>query len=549
MKYIFDFEKFYESIRPPYYYQWVDYYEILGIKFGASPEEIRKAFRQQAFIWHPDKNQHRLKESEERFKLLNDANEVLSNDQKRKSYDSEYLKRTPKTSSTKQPRTQEPPRPTSPENKAGVAVVQGSHFNNLIKTNNKELLVDIPMSEKSILMKKYGTGKYIKVTKSNNFNPQSYRVQDSCKIMYIRNLEDPQIIREKRIEKNVDATYVPSEDILIVYNIDKVLITKPQQTGRVDNLEIITEKEFSERYLNQFFLCDIPNKDTDGKIYSELERNYGDGIYLYFGNKGNFYDFVENSKILIINNPVDFNKNDLSGIDGVFIPRDSVLFILNRKKIIQQSSTQLLKKRMENKAKSYKKPEEKEKGPEFEKGQKPKQEVMSWKLVKDFILNEIEIVGRDLIPRMPGVDKDVRKTAEYQERRNFYGIGGDTKMVGKYWNRVGKNQFKEDTSKVHLSDVTLAEYGKFENVCEKLKQWVFPMEGKYQFFIEEKELGVLTFGLEQTYLISMFSRKYSILKIYKTDINFWFVEILDNFFELMTLNFWATQEQIRLWDE
>jgi len=63
-----------------------DYYEILGVKKSASAEEIRKAFRKLARKYHPDVNPGD-KASEEKFKALSEANEVLSDPKKRKIYD------------------------------------------------------------------------------------------------------------------------------------------------------------------------------------------------------------------------------------------------------------------------------------------------------------------------------------------------------------------------------------------------------------------------------------------------------------------------------
>ena len=63
-----------------------DYYKILGIDKKASQDEIKKAFRVLAIKHHPDKNPGN-KEAEETFKLVNEANAVLSNPDKRKKYD------------------------------------------------------------------------------------------------------------------------------------------------------------------------------------------------------------------------------------------------------------------------------------------------------------------------------------------------------------------------------------------------------------------------------------------------------------------------------
>ena len=63
-----------------------DYYEILGVKKSASVEEIRKAFKKLARKYHPDVNPGD-KASEEKFKALSEANEVLSDPKKRKIYD------------------------------------------------------------------------------------------------------------------------------------------------------------------------------------------------------------------------------------------------------------------------------------------------------------------------------------------------------------------------------------------------------------------------------------------------------------------------------
>ena len=66
-----------------------NYYEILHVNQAASAEEIKSAYRREAFKWHPDRNAG-SKEAEERFKWVSEAYAVLSDAEARKTYDS-YL--------------------------------------------------------------------------------------------------------------------------------------------------------------------------------------------------------------------------------------------------------------------------------------------------------------------------------------------------------------------------------------------------------------------------------------------------------------------------
>jgi len=63
-----------------------DYYKLLGVSKTATKDEIKTAFRKLAMKYHPDKNDNN-KEAEEKFKKINEAYAVLSNDEKRKQYD------------------------------------------------------------------------------------------------------------------------------------------------------------------------------------------------------------------------------------------------------------------------------------------------------------------------------------------------------------------------------------------------------------------------------------------------------------------------------
>jgi molecular chaperone DnaJ len=63
-----------------------EYYEVLGVSRSATKDEIKKAYRKLALQFHPDKNPDN-KDAEEHFKEVNEAYEVLSNDDKRRRYD------------------------------------------------------------------------------------------------------------------------------------------------------------------------------------------------------------------------------------------------------------------------------------------------------------------------------------------------------------------------------------------------------------------------------------------------------------------------------
>lgn len=62
-----------------------DYYEILGVKKDASDSELKSAYRKLALKWHPDRNKE--EGAEAKFKEINEAYEVLSNQDKRTKYD------------------------------------------------------------------------------------------------------------------------------------------------------------------------------------------------------------------------------------------------------------------------------------------------------------------------------------------------------------------------------------------------------------------------------------------------------------------------------
>src|SRR6186713_1636023 len=65
---------------------FIDYYQTLGVTKNASDEDIKKAYRKLARKLHPDLNPND-KEAHHKFQQVNEANEVLSDPEKRKKYD------------------------------------------------------------------------------------------------------------------------------------------------------------------------------------------------------------------------------------------------------------------------------------------------------------------------------------------------------------------------------------------------------------------------------------------------------------------------------
>lgn len=65
----------------------MDFYSVLGIQKSASKEEIKKAYRKLSLQFHPDKNPDNIEQSKKRFQELTEAFETLSDDDKRRFYD------------------------------------------------------------------------------------------------------------------------------------------------------------------------------------------------------------------------------------------------------------------------------------------------------------------------------------------------------------------------------------------------------------------------------------------------------------------------------
>jgi len=66
-----------------------DYYKTLGLKPDSSSEEIKNVYRKLAMQYHPDRNGDNI-ESEERIKKINEAYQILGDEEKRRRYDLQY---------------------------------------------------------------------------------------------------------------------------------------------------------------------------------------------------------------------------------------------------------------------------------------------------------------------------------------------------------------------------------------------------------------------------------------------------------------------------
>lgn len=67
--------------------KFINYYDLLGIKPKAKPQEIKQAYLNKVKEWHPDKNPDRADEAEEKTKVLNQAYYILGDAERRKNYD------------------------------------------------------------------------------------------------------------------------------------------------------------------------------------------------------------------------------------------------------------------------------------------------------------------------------------------------------------------------------------------------------------------------------------------------------------------------------
>jgi DnaJ-class molecular chaperone len=107
-----------------------DYYTILGIKCTATNEEVKKAYRTLSKKYHPDVNPS----GAEQFKNINEANSVLSDTEKRKSYDLQYKTHLGNKNKTQPSNHSGQPKPKKTSNVQEKK--NATHFRNSQTTNN-----------------------------------------------------------------------------------------------------------------------------------------------------------------------------------------------------------------------------------------------------------------------------------------------------------------------------------------------------------------------------------------------------------------------------
>ncbi len=179
-----------------------DYYHILGIKQFAAAKDIKKAYRRLALLYHPDKNPNN-KESEEKFKIILEAYQILGDEEKRKSYDlfyeadfkfEDYRESPPKAYEYSYTRTKKTAKATPVEDK-DIDVFSGKkfvlhQFNEYIKNLKSSYTESVISKKRTICPKCAGRGirwLFVFCTNCNSagycyeINDKNYEICPACK--------------------------------------------------------------------------------------------------------------------------------------------------------------------------------------------------------------------------------------------------------------------------------------------------------------------------------------------------------------------------------
>lgn len=127
-----------------------NYYDILGVSFDASFDEIKKAYREMAKIYHPDKHPNVQDKSyyEEKFKEIQEAYETLKDEQTRKQYNVEYILYEEEQKRREYVRRQRQKRST--EGKKQSNTYNSKRRKNTSKKNNESFFDDLKRSFKEV---------------------------------------------------------------------------------------------------------------------------------------------------------------------------------------------------------------------------------------------------------------------------------------------------------------------------------------------------------------------------------------------------------------
>ena len=230
---------------------YIDYYKVLGVDKTATQDEIKKAYRKLARKYHPDLNPNDPT-AKDKFQEINEANEVLSDPEKRKKYDAygENWKHADEFDKVKQALKQAREEKVAAEDalevvRDGVSKSNANASSTLIRSTISGIILDIPV--------KVGNS----VILSNTFN-------DGTTIASVANMNDL-IFRG-----NIDETEVGN---LVIGMPMKITIGAMQDLKFDADLEYISPKATENNGANQFEVKAAVRSVKGGKIRSGYSAN------------------------------------------------------------------------------------------------------------------------------------------------------------------------------------------------------------------------------------------------------------------------------------
>ena len=305
-----------------------DYYIILEISKTASTAEIKKAYRRLALIHHPDKNQGD-KTSEEKFKLINEAYEVLTNTNKRILFDSDHQKYYANSDDSKKSNNKEKePEPITPE----YFLNELLEIKRKLKWIEKERLIKSSLYDNLMVylhpdvidyLVSYSTSKInteIINTTFNILDRLDYEhIEKVCMVLSKLANGDNELINKifqynkKKKRKHIVFDYIIPASKVIVPIAALLIIAYLNNSGNQSSSNISTTQSNSNQSSGELFVSpqnktqgssDISKTNNSEKIdkyadWDKKEYNTGSapGCYNYSAN----YDYDVNNKLEIEN--------------------------------------------------------------------------------------------------------------------------------------------------------------------------------------------------------------------------------------------------------